>query len=43
MTYCNAATGNDNGHCKKLWEFLRSGFDIGAYVCNRHTDTEVET
>ena len=34
---------NNNGHCKKLREFWRSGFDIGAYVCNRHTDTETET
>jgi len=46
MMYCSAATGvpsNSNGHRKKLWEFWRSGFDIGAYVCNRHTDTEIET
>ena len=46
MMHCNAATGvpnNGNGHCKKLRKFLRSGFDIGAYVCNRHTDKELET
>jgi len=33
----------DAGHFKKLWEFWRSGFDVGAYVCNRHTDTEMKT
>ena len=47
MTYCKSATGvpsNGNGQYKKLWEFWRSGFDIGlwAYVCNRHTDTEID-
>ena len=38
MTYCSTATGvpsHGNGHCKKLWEFWRSGWYRG--LCLQRT------